>query len=46
MDSKRLYFYPALTDINDKRNIVGMVEGYLLFFNSFKTSKNEMIDES
>lgn len=36
MDAKRLYFYPSLTDINDKRNLVGMVEGYLIFFNSFQ----------
>lgn len=36
MDAKRLFFYPSLTDINDKRNLVGMTEGYLLFLNSFK----------
>ena len=41
MDAKRIYFYPSLSDVNDKRNIVGMVEGYLLFFNSFSAEGEE-----
>lgn len=39
MEVKRLFFYPSLIDSSDKRNIIGMVEGYLMFFNSFKSDQ-------
>ena len=35
MDAKRLFFHPSMEDINQKRNLVGMAEGIVLFFDGF-----------
>lgn len=44
MEVKRLFFYPSLTDPSDKRNRIGIVEGYLLFFNSFQSESEKEIN--
>lgn len=36
MDAKIEFFYPPLEDKFKQRNLVGMAEGFLLFFNSFR----------
>ena len=43
MDAKNLLFYPALKDINNQRNLIGMAEGMLLFFNNFKSEEEDDI---
>ena len=35
MDAKRLFFCPPMEDLNQKRNLVGMAEGIVLFFDGF-----------
>lgn len=42
MDAKNLLFYPALKDINIQRNLIGMAEGILLFFNNFKDEEEDI----
>jgi len=38
-DAKLLYFYPEQTDINVKRNLVGLFEGIVTFWGSFSPEK-------
>lgn len=39
MDAKKIFFYPTLVDINKQRNLMGMGEGFISFFNIFKKPK-------
>jgi len=41
MDAKKIFFYPPLVDINKQRNLMGMGEGFVAFYNTFKSSGNE-----
>lgn len=47
-DAKLLYFYPESTDINIKRNLVGLSEGLVTFWDQFsgpKKSEQQHIDD-
>jgi hypothetical protein len=46
MDAKIEFFYPPLEDKHKQRNLVGMAEGFLLFFNSFKKPEDIPIKQS
>ena len=36
MDAKKIFFYPTLVDINKQRNLMGMGEGFVSFYNTFR----------
>ena len=42
MDAKKIFFYPTLVDINRQRNLIGIGEGFVSFYNSFNRLGSEV----